>query len=146
MTFPEADVVVRASRVFTGILASTLSDLGEVVTPTQLRVLVLVATRPGINATGVAGQLGVHPSTATRLCDRLVAVGLMARRELASDRRHVELMPTEEGSRLLRQLMQRRRRIVNTILSAMTAAERTDLERCLAAFCDAAGEPDALTL
>ena len=70
----------------------------------------------------------------------------MARRELASDRRHVELMPTEEGSRLLRQLMQRRRRIVNKILAAMTDPERTDLERCLAAFCDAAGEPDALTL
>lgn len=139
-------MVVRASRVFTGILASTLADLGDVLTPTQLRALVLVATRPGINATGVAGQMGVHPSTATRLCDRLVAMDLMARRELASDRRHVELMPTEEGSRLLHQLMQRRRRIVNRILAAMAGPERTDLERGLAAFCDAAGEPDALTL
>ncbi|WP_354263237.1 MarR family transcriptional regulator [Arthrobacter sp. OAP107] len=43
----------------------------------QLRVLVLIHTRGPQNPGGVAAELGVHASNATRVCDRLVAAELL---------------------------------------------------------------------
>ena len=69
--------------------------------PAAARVLVL-ASQPGrLNATGVAEALGVHLSSASRICDRLVQAGLLDRRDLPQDRRHVELTLTPAGERLL---------------------------------------------
>ncbi|MFC8850818.1 MULTISPECIES: MarR family transcriptional regulator [unclassified Micromonospora] len=49
------------------------------VSPTQLRVLSLISARPRTNVNGLAELLDVVPSAASRLCDRLEAIGLLRR-------------------------------------------------------------------
>ncbi len=133
---------MRAARVFSGVVAASLARVGDVVTPPQLRVLVLVGLRENVNASAVADELDVHLSSASRLIDRLVTAGLLARRDSPVDRRHVQLSLTEAGSRLLDEIMEHRRSMLAAILSRMSAADRRTLRACLSRFSEAAGEPE----
>lgn len=137
----EIETVMRAARLFSGVVAASVARAGGRVTSPQLRVLVLVATRPGLNASGVAGLLGIHLSSASRLVDRLVRVGLLSRRESEVDRRNVDLGLTEQGEGLLDEIMEHRRSIVSEILGRMAPSDRRLLGRVLTSLCDAAGEP-----
>lgn len=138
---PDLDAIMRASRVIAGIVAESVAQAGEAITMPQLRALVLVATRPDINASAVAAALDVHPSNATRLLDRLVQAGLLERRDAASDRRNVELSLTPDGVRLVDSVMDHRRQAFERILARLRPAERQRLGAALHAFADSAGEP-----
>jgi DNA-binding MarR family transcriptional regulator len=142
----EVDAVMRASRVIFGIVAESVAQAEDAVTLPQLRALVLVATRAEVNASAVAAALDVHPSNATRLVDRLVQAGLLARREAASDRRNVELSLTDAGTRLVQSVMDHRRSGFRRILERMAAPERRQLSLALQHFADAAGEPGHISL
>jgi len=48
----------------------------------------MIASRGPLNLRSVADGLGVHPSNTTRTCDRLVATGLLTRRDDPADRRN----------------------------------------------------------
>jgi DNA-binding MarR family transcriptional regulator len=85
----DLDALMRASRVIAGVVAESIAQAGDEVTAPQLRTLVLVATRSGVNASAVASALGIHPSNATRMLDRLVQAGLLDRRDSPSDRRRI---------------------------------------------------------
>lgn len=135
------DVLMRASRLFTSVVAASIVQTGEAVTVAQLRVLVLVATRQSANASGVARHLGVHVSSASRLCDRLVTAGLLHRAEDPVDRRNIVLTLTDQGTTLLEAIMEHRRQALTEILDRMAPADRAALSRGLGAFADAGGEP-----
>ena len=95
--------------------------------------------RPG----DLAAALGVDPSTATRLCDRLVRKRLISRRRAGSDRREVRLDLTRTGNRLVDSVTQRRREEIEQLLRAVPTSERGNLVRAFEAFGRAAGEvPD----
>lgn len=140
--YPELLVAMRAARVFSGIVAASLAQVGDAVTPPQLRALVLVGTRRDVNASAVAEALDIHLSSASRLIDRLVTAGLVERGECPVDRRHVRLTLTNSGSRLLENIMEHRRAALDTILGRMSAVDRKAVGRCLTRFSEAAGEPD----
>lgn len=61
------------------------------------RVLELVARRPGLTMSGLAAQLGVPSSTATRIVDSLVSDGALHRVVDLADRRRVGLKLTHRG-------------------------------------------------
>jgi DNA-binding MarR family transcriptional regulator len=111
----------------------------------QLRVLILAGEAPQ-SATAVAADLGVHPSNATRTCDRLVAGGLLSRQQAEDDRRRVELTLTESGRRLVDQVMEHRRARVAAIMAGMSRTDRAALAEALTAFADAAGVAGAGTV
>ena len=71
------------------------------VPPTQLRVLSLISSRPETNVNRLAELLDVVPSSASRLCDRLEATGLLRRVPDPRDRREVRLVPTAAAVTLL---------------------------------------------
>ena len=48
----------------------------DTVTLTQFRALVIIASRGPLHLAALADAMRVHPSNATRACDRLVAAGL----------------------------------------------------------------------
>jgi len=73
------------------------------VTPSQLRVLKLVARTNARRIGDVADFLAVSNAAASKAVDRLVRRGLVRRAEAASDRRAVELSLTSEGRTLLAQ-------------------------------------------
>ena len=136
----QMETLLNAARIFTAITAESLAQVGEGVTVPQLRVLVL-ASQPGhLNATAVAAALDVHLSSASRTCDRLVQAGLLDRRDLPEDRRHLELTLAPAGQRLLASVNDHRRDVFTRILRRMAAADRAALAQALSEFVAAASE------
>ena len=138
----DVEATMLAARALVGISARSLVDVDDVVTPPQLRVLVMIASRGPQNLGAVARGLGVHPSNATRACDRLVVAGLLDRRDDPADRRNLLLQLTEEGRTLVDQIMDRRRHAIAEVLDRMPALQRTALIPVLVTFAEAAGELD----
>jgi len=112
------------------------------VPPTQLRVLTIIAGARHTNMSRLAEALDVVPSSASRLCDRLEATGLLRRVPDPRDRREVRLMLTAAAIRLLDELRERRRTALAEVLERMSPASRQDLVRALAAFDAATAEDD----
>jgi DNA-binding MarR family transcriptional regulator len=125
-----------------GVLESARLAQSPAVPPTQLRVLSIIDGSRHTNMSRLAEALNVVPSSASRLCDRLEATGLLRRMAEVRDRREVRLVLTPAARRLLDDLHERRRAALAEVLERMPAAGRQDLLRALAAF-DAAARPPA---
>jgi DNA-binding MarR family transcriptional regulator len=104
------------------------------VPPGQLRVLTVVALNRNTNMSRLADALDIVPSSASRLCDRLEATGLLRRQPDPHDRREVHLTLTGPARQLLTALRDRRRGRLTDVLERMSAAARQDLLRALTAF------------
>jgi DNA-binding MarR family transcriptional regulator len=134
------EAVLSASRVLVAVAARSLSELSDDVTLAQYRVLVIVASRGPQLVGALAEQLDVSPSTATRLCDRLVRKGLVGRDHSPSSRREVEVRLTADGRQLVDGVTRRRRGAIADIVQAIPPAHRDALVTALQQFADAAGE------
>ena len=110
--------------------------------PTQLRVLTIIARHRHPNMSKLAAVLDVVPSSASRVCDRLEANGLLRRVPDPRDRREVRLLLTAAAQRLLDEIRERRQHALEVVLDRMTATGRQDLVRALAAFDAAAACAD----
>jgi DNA-binding MarR family transcriptional regulator len=92
-----ADTVWNASRVF-----FERWDLS----PSQFNVLNLLRLNPaGLSQTDLSRELIMHRSNVTGLLDRLERRGLVARREVAADRRAYNVVLTAAAARLLRDIL-----------------------------------------
>lgn len=74
---------------------------------------------------------GFQLSSLTRITDKLVERGLVAREADASDRRVVRIRITDEGSQIVRKFEIARKKKVRSILMRLTSSERKDLIRVL---------------
>ncbi|MFC7534671.1 MarR family winged helix-turn-helix transcriptional regulator [Actinoplanes sp. GCM10030250] len=110
--------------------------------PAQLRVLTIVAGSRHTNMSRLAEALDVVPSSASRLCDRLEATGLLRRVADPRDRREVRLLLTSASRRLLADLRERRSAALGEVLERMPADAQQDLVRALQAF-EAAASPES---
>lgn len=129
------DAVVSASQVLVGIAIQSLDAApAEDVTLTQYRALTVLATQGQQRAIDLASALGVSPSTATRMCDRLVRKELIERRRLPDDRRTVRVALTDTGRELVTDVTQRRRDKTAEILHHMSTQRREQLVTALDAF------------
>lgn len=134
---------MTASRVLVSVAARSLAGHEEAISLQQYRALVLLASRGPQRPGDLASALGVDPSTATRLCDRLVRKRMILRRRPAGDRREVRLDLSAKGSRLVDSVTKHRRHEIEQILRAVPASELANLVRAFQAFGVAAGElPD----
>jgi DNA-binding MarR family transcriptional regulator len=134
-----AAAVLATAESLLGVLDGARQAQAPAVPPAQLRVLSIVARGRQTNLSRLAEALGVVPSSASRLCDRLEATGLLRRVPDPRDRREVRLLLTPAARRLLEELRDRRRAALAVVLDRMTPAGRQELVRALAAF-DAAAE------
>ncbi|MDQ0964044.1 DNA-binding MarR family transcriptional regulator [Streptomyces sp. B4I13] len=100
----------------------------------QLHALRTVRGRPELNLTALAEHLGVGLPTASRLCDRLEAAGLLERTAQPHSRREVRLVLTAYGHRVLADVAERRVRRLTPVFEAMTPAQCAALEHGLSAF------------
>lgn len=82
----------------------------------------------------------MHPSTATRLCDRLVEQGLLSRHDNPKDRRYLMLTLTSRGESLVKQVTAARRADIEQILNRLRGPSRRRLVAGLLDFANAAGE------
>ncbi|GIJ24363.1 hypothetical protein Vlu01_49870 [Micromonospora lutea] len=104
----------------------------------QLRAVMLVERHDGINLRRLAAGLDMLLSSASRLCDRLVAAGMLEREPGRADRREISLHLTGEARRLLAELRADRRQHLAAILADMAPESREALLRGLCAFDEAA--------
>src|SRR3954470_22822511 len=88
----------------------------------QLGALLVVERAEGINLRGLAEQLKMLLSSASRLCDRLVAAGMVERVPGRADRREIALYLTPSSRQLLDELRQTRRSMVSAVLEKMSPA------------------------
>ncbi|MEV4201010.1 MarR family transcriptional regulator [Micromonospora globbae] len=133
-----AAAIVAAADALVDVLDSAASRHHLSVSPTQLRVLSLISARPETNVNRLAELLDVVPSSASRLCDRLEATGLLRRAADQRDRREVRLTPTAAGEQLLRELAERRHRAVRAVLDRMSPRAQHELLLALLSFQQAA--------
>ncbi|MHA6783703.1 MarR family winged helix-turn-helix transcriptional regulator [Pseudonocardia saturnea] len=139
----EIETVLAATRVLVAVSAQSVASVDDIVTLPQLRVLVMVASRGGLNLGAVAAGLGVHPSNATRAVERLVVAGFLDRRDDPTDRRNLVLELSVEGRALVDRVVDERRSAIARILERMPPSRRRALVPVLRAFAAAAGEvPD----
>jgi DNA-binding MarR family transcriptional regulator len=134
------NAVMTASRVLVGVAARSLAEHEAEVSLRQFRALVVLASRGPQRPVDLAEALGVDPSTATRLCDRLVARRLISRRRQGSDRREVRVDLSDHGRELVVAVTERRRTEIERILAAVPTAQREKLVQAFRVFGDAAGE------
>ena len=136
----EIDAVMLAARVLVAVTAQSVASVEAQATLPQLRVLVMIASRGSLNLTAVAQGLGVHPSNATRICDKLVEADLVHRSDDPADRRNLVLELTASGRQLVQTVTARRRAALANVLAKMPAQLRSDLVPVLLAFADSAQE------
>ena len=125
------EALMATSRLLTGVIARTLSDIEVSVTVPQLRVLVMLHLNAPLNLGAIADGLGVNPSNASRTCDRLVSAGLISRADDARDRRQVSLTLTAEGERLVTSLMRRRRELLDEVVGRLSPEDQRGLAQAL---------------
>jgi DNA-binding MarR family transcriptional regulator len=135
------DAILRASRVLLSVAVRSLAAADHDVTLPQYRALVVLAGRGPQRPTALAEALAVHPSTITRLCDRLVAKRLVQRVGSSTNRREVSIRLTPAGRRLVDAVTERRRAEIADIVARIPARERATMVHALHALGDAAGEP-----
>lgn len=135
--------VLLASRALVAIAARSLAAAPSHVTLAQYRLLVLLASRGPQIPSAIAVDLGAAPSSVTRLCDRLVAKGLIARRASADSRREVMLSISAEGRQVVDAVTRMRRREIERVVRAVPPSRRANVIEALNDLGSAAGEvPD----
>ena len=134
------DAVLAASRALVAVGARSLVNVAGDVTLVQYRVLVELAATGPQRVADLAAVLGVDPSTATRMCDRLVRKGLAYRRRANNDRRSVKISLAPAGSGLVHDVTRQRRAELKKILGRLPDEDRSPVLAALRAFAAAAGE------
>ena len=138
------DAVLTASRSLVAVATRSLGAAAEETTIAQYRALVVLASRGPQRLVDLAGALGVAPSTAGRMCDRLVRKDLVRRHRGRADRRAVLVSITAAGREVVDQATTRRRELIADVLGTLPVQAQRTVAEGLRAFAEAAGEiPDS---
>ena len=116
---------------FVGIADASLVAADVPVTLTQFRALTMMARHGPMAATALARLVGIAPSSATRMCDRLVRDGLLDRRPSAHDRRVVTVSLTHRGEAVVRDVTDWRRDVLAERFAEIDAERRAQLASAL---------------
>lgn len=133
-----AEALVAAAPALVLCWARAEAGIEPQVPPSQLRALLALDRYGPLNLVGLAQELGALPSSASRLCDRLEAAGLLLRGVSEASRREIEVSLSRDGGALLDRLAASRRDQLSIVLAAMAPADRTALTSGLHAFAAAA--------
>jgi DNA-binding MarR family transcriptional regulator len=134
------DTVLAASRALVAVAARSLAAAGDHVTLPQYRALVVLAARGPQGTAELAAALAVNPSTATRMCDRLVRKGLVGRHRAAGDRRSVRITLTAQGRDLVAEVTRRRRAELARLFGTLPPDQHKPVIAAFRAFAAASGE------
>jgi len=138
-----AEAIILAGRAMAGIAARTVAEATDDLTLPQHKTLVVLAEQGPRHLADLAQALGVSPSTATRMCDRLVRKRLISRTRDEVDRREVDLALTNSGKALVDEISHRRKTEVRKLVGDVPKDERDRLISALRSVAEAAGEmPD----
>ncbi|WP_345761235.1 MarR family transcriptional regulator [Diaminobutyricibacter sp. McL0608] len=129
---------LAAANVMMRVAARSVVEVEDVVTTPQLRILMLISASGPQSISSVATELNVHPSNATRPCEKLVQSGLIMRSPDPTDRRFVQLELTERGTALVDHVLSERRAAMADVFARMSADEQADVAAAFESFAVAA--------
>ncbi|HEX6492772.1 MAG TPA: MarR family transcriptional regulator [Candidatus Dormibacteraeota bacterium] len=118
-----------------GLCGTVSADLGGV-TQHQLEVLHSLARRGRVTMHELAALLGVGPSSATQLVDRLINRELVERHTDPTDRRLVWIVATPRAELLTARFGEVKREIVRALASGLTDTELSTFVDLLAKLAD----------
>ncbi|PRZ44345.1 DNA-binding MarR family transcriptional regulator [Antricoccus suffuscus] len=137
------DEVLTATRALIGLSTRSLGALAEDLSAAQYRALVVLAARGPQRIADLADHLQVSPSSAGRMCDRLVRKGFVRRHRSRTDRRIVMVSLDREGRRALDEATAARRVMISDALSTLSVEQQRAAAAGLRALSRALGEiPD----
>ncbi len=128
------DEVADLARLFASVLEGVRDVSPRPLSVSQLRAVVALDRRDGVNLRELAELLDSTPPLVSRLCDRLEAVGFLERLPSARSRRELTLRLSDRGRAYLQDLRSRRRDRVEALLAKMTPAGRDALAAGLAEY------------
>lgn len=133
-TLEDSRTLERSLRGLVASLQRTLESVDPPLTPVQLWCLHELEANGGATVGDLAEAVGVVPSTVSRNAERLVVAGLVSRRAVHGDRRHVSLKLTPAGSRVLAEVFEARARALDSTVARMDGVDRVALLRGAHAF------------
>ena len=104
------------------------------VTMAQAKVLYVVLAAGKLRMSELAGRLGIGPSSATEIVERLVELGLLRRAEDADDRRQVVISATPDAVALLERFRELNQRQLREMLERLDADELAVVSESLRIF------------
>ncbi|WP_051865415.1 MarR family winged helix-turn-helix transcriptional regulator [Streptomyces griseus] len=132
--------VMAASRLLVAVSARALASTDDTLTLPQLRALVVLDTCGPVKLAAMAATLGVNPSTALRMVERLESAGHMDRKTNPDNRREVILRLTPSGRDLVGRVLAHRRTEIRALVQRLPAEARAALVPALRALTEAADE------
>ncbi len=135
-----AEVLQAATRVLAGVALRSLDVLDSAVTLPQFRLLAVIADLGPVPSGQAARTLGLDPSTVTRLADRMVAAGHVARGTHPEHRGVVTLELTASGRDLVDAADGWRRRELARIMARLAPLEQVAVTAALELLVGAAGD------
>ncbi|GAA0725159.1 winged helix-turn-helix transcriptional regulator [Dactylosporangium roseum] len=108
-------------------------------TPPDVGLLRMIASRPGRSQQSVAVDLGVVPSRVVALVDNLDHKGLVERRPSETDRRHHALHLTVDGEHMMTEMRSIAAAHDDDICAGLDPDERSQLARLLQRIADQQG-------
>ncbi|WP_433312280.1 MarR family winged helix-turn-helix transcriptional regulator [Micromonospora sp. CA-269861] len=132
-----------AAAALLGIWESAREGTANRVSGAQLRAVMVVEQSDGINLRRLATRLDMLLSSASRLCDRLVAAGMLEREPGRFDRREISLHLTPEARRLVAELRADRQAQLDAVLAGMSREGRDALLRGMREFDETARRQQA---
>jgi DNA-binding MarR family transcriptional regulator len=134
-----------ATRVLAGVALRSLDILDDAVTLPQFRLLTVLADQGRVPTGQAARTLGLDRSTVTRLADRMVAAGHVARGGDPQHRGVVTLELTVSGRELVEAANAWRQRELARIIGRLLPAEQDAVAAALGLLVAAAGDDYGIT-
>ncbi|GAA2483450.1 MarR family winged helix-turn-helix transcriptional regulator [Streptomyces longisporus] len=132
--------IMAASRLLIAISARSLAHTDDSLTLPQLRALVVLDSHGPLKLVALASTLGVNPSTALRMAERLEAAGLLDRKPNPDSRREISLCLTDAGRDVVDRVLTHRRTEIRALVQRLPAEARAGLVPALRALTEAADE------
>jgi DNA-binding MarR family transcriptional regulator len=107
-------------------------------TMAQLKAVMFLVQTGGMRSRELADGLGIAPSAATPLVDRLVKQKLARRDDDPDDRRIVRIQPTAKAVELHNELMQAHSSVLAEVLAEVPPGERDQVHRSVALLLECA--------
>jgi DNA-binding MarR family transcriptional regulator len=114
------------ARRFQQICAAMIAEalFGEELVQLEYGSLIALEIEPGVDQRRLAEAMGIDPSNASLIVDRLHSMGLVERRIRGADRRARELYLTSKGKAVWRRLRAKTSAANQRVLAPLAPAER----------------------
>jgi DNA-binding MarR family transcriptional regulator len=128
------DAIVAAHATIESIFFDALQSVLPHVASAEFEVMEVLFTHGVQRASAISEALSLAPSTLTRYCDQLAALGLITRERAPQDRRETLIDLTRKGRNAVKTILSAQAGAFSARLGSLKAADRRVLVQALRRF------------